>query len=80
MLEQHEIYSQMSTQGSWEVQCYLHNISAFDFLQANKHDLQLDNIEDTDNTLTDQLVPKLMRKTELNCSLFDQIYSPQSPG
>ena len=27
----------------------LHNISAFNFLQANMHDLQLDDIEDTDN-------------------------------
>jgi len=31
----------------------LHNISAFDFLQANMHDLQLDDIEDTDNTPPD---------------------------
>ncbi len=31
----------------------LHNISAFDFLQANMHGLQLDNIEDTDNAPPD---------------------------
>jgi len=31
----------------------LHNISAFDFLQANMHELQLDDIEDTDNTPPD---------------------------
>jgi len=31
----------------------LHNISVFNFLQANMHDLQLDNIEDTDNTPPD---------------------------
>jgi len=31
----------------------LHNISAFNFLQANMHDLQLDDIKDTDNTPPD---------------------------
>jgi len=31
----------------------LHNISSFDFLQANMHDLQLDDINDTDNTPSD---------------------------
>ncbi len=31
----------------------LHNISAFDFLQASMHDLKLDDIEDTDNTPPD---------------------------
>ncbi len=31
----------------------LHNISAFDFLQTNMHGIQLDDIEDTDNTLPD---------------------------
>ena len=31
----------------------VHNISAFDFLQANMHDLQLDDIEDTNNTPAD---------------------------
>jgi len=31
----------------------LHNTNAFDFLQANMHDLQLENTEDTDNTSPD---------------------------
>ena len=31
----------------------LHNISAYDFLQANIHDLQLDDMEDTDSTPPD---------------------------
>jgi len=31
----------------------LHNISAYDFIQANIHDLCLEDIEDNDKTLPD---------------------------
>jgi len=54
----------------------LHNISAFNFLQANMHDLQLDDIKDTDNTPPDPdddhgiLKPKLMKVPALHYLLF----------
>jgi len=44
----------------------LHNISAYDLLQANMHNLYLDDMEDTDNTLQilmmtmGRLKPKLL--------------------
>ncbi len=67
----------------------LHNISAFDFLQANIHKLQLENIEDTDNTQPDSdddhgtMEPKLMKLVALSCLPFDQtarFYSSWPPS
>ena len=67
----------------------LHNISSFDFLQANMHDLQLDDKEDT-TTLNqilmmtmEMLESKLLRIPALNYSLFDQttrFYPSWSPS
>ena len=61
MLEPHGIYSLMRPKAIILGLCKdpgkctvnLYNISAFNFLQANMHDLQLDDIEDTDNTPPD---------------------------
>jgi len=60
MLKQHGIYSWMRPKLSFwaykdpgNCRVNLHKISAFDFLQANMHDLQLEDIVDTDNTPPD---------------------------